>query len=61
MARWKVTRHMPILAPYTSLMVAHTHGTDQLASLGATYDHRVLTGGEVAAALQGLSRPGTGD
>jgi pyruvate dehydrogenase E2 component (dihydrolipoamide acetyltransferase) len=61
MARWMVTRHMPILAPYTSLMVAHTHGMNQLASLGATYDHRVLTGGEVAAALQALSRPGTGD
>jgi pyruvate dehydrogenase E2 component (dihydrolipoamide acetyltransferase) len=61
MARWKVARHMPILAPYTSLMVAHAHGTDQLASLGATYDHRVLTGGDVAAALQALSRPSIGD
>jgi pyruvate dehydrogenase E2 component (dihydrolipoamide acetyltransferase) len=61
MARWKVKRHMPILAPYTSLMVAHTHETDQVASLGATYDHRVLTGGEVAAALQMLSRPTAGD
>jgi pyruvate dehydrogenase E2 component (dihydrolipoamide acetyltransferase) len=61
MARWEVTRHMPILAPYTSLMVAHAHGTSGLASMGATYDHRVLTGGEVAAALQALSRPPTGD
>jgi hypothetical protein len=57
MARWKVMRHMPILAPYTSLMIAHTHETDHIASLGATYDHRVLTGGQVAAALQALSRP----
>jgi pyruvate/2-oxoglutarate dehydrogenase complex dihydrolipoamide acyltransferase (E2) component len=57
MARWKVARHMPILAPYTSLMVAHAHETDQMASLGATYDHRVLAGGQVAAALHALSRP----
>jgi pyruvate dehydrogenase E2 component (dihydrolipoamide acetyltransferase) len=61
MARWKVTRHMPILAPYTSLMVAHAHGTGGMAALGASYDHRVLTGGEAAAALQALSRPSAGD
>jgi len=58
MARWKVARHMPILAPYTSLMVAHADETGQIASLGASYDHRVLTGGQVAAVLQALSRPG---
>jgi hypothetical protein len=52
---------MPILAPYTSLMVAHAADDGQLASLGATYDHRVLTGGEVAAALQALSRPSAKD
>ena len=56
-----VEKVVPILAPYTSLMIAHAHGTDQLASLGATYDHRVLTGGDVAAALQALSRPSIGD
>lgn len=60
MARWKVTRHMPILAPFTSLMVAHAQGPGPLATLGATYDHRVLTGGEVAAALQMLSSPPVG-
>lgn len=57
MARWQVTRHMPVLPPYTSLIVAHTHGRDGMAALGASYDHRVLTGGEVAAILNQMARP----
>jgi pyruvate dehydrogenase E2 component (dihydrolipoamide acetyltransferase) len=61
MSRWEVTRHMPILPPYTSLMVAHAYGANGAASLGATYDHRVLAGGDVAAALRALSRPPEGD
>ncbi|HJT87735.1 MAG TPA: 2-oxo acid dehydrogenase subunit E2, partial [Bryobacteraceae bacterium] len=57
MARWQVTRHAPILPPYTSFMAAHSHAVNGAAALGATYDHRVLTGGEAAAALRLLSQP----
>lgn len=57
MARWKVARHIPILSPQTALMVAHTVGSDGAAVLGATYDHRVMNGSEVASALRKLSRP----
>jgi len=57
MARWQVTRHVPVLPPYTSLMVAHTHGRNGLAALGASYDHRALTGGEVAAILNQMATP----
>jgi hypothetical protein len=39
------------------LIVAHTAGRDGTAALGASYDHRVLTGGEVAAILNRLARP----
>jgi pyruvate/2-oxoglutarate dehydrogenase complex dihydrolipoamide acyltransferase (E2) component len=52
MARWNVTRHMPILPPNTSLIVAHTAGSH----LGATYDHRLLTGYDVVRVLQGLAK-----
>src|SRR5262249_36821002 len=58
MARWNVSRHMPIFPPYPSLMVAHAaprHGGR--AVLGATYDHRVLSGGDVARVLERLSQP----
>lgn len=54
MSRWKVARHVPILAPNTALMVAHTVGTDGVGVLGATYDHRVLHGGDVATLLRKL-------
>lgn len=57
MARWNVYRHMPILAPMTALMVAHTAPFGREAVLGATYDHRLLTGGEVVTALQQLAMP----
>lgn len=58
MARWKVSRHIPILSPYTSLMIAHAapRGSGK-AVLGASYDHRLLTGFEVAQVLQSLSQP----
>ncbi len=61
MARWQVMRHMPILPPHTSLIVAHAHGGGDRGALGATYDHRVLTGGEVAVALRALAAPASGD
>jgi pyruvate/2-oxoglutarate dehydrogenase complex dihydrolipoamide acyltransferase (E2) component len=58
MARWNVSRHAPVLPPYTSLIVAHAapQGSTK-ALLGATYDHRLLTGFDVASLLQKLSQP----
>jgi pyruvate/2-oxoglutarate dehydrogenase complex dihydrolipoamide acyltransferase (E2) component len=58
MARWPVGRHIPVLAPHTSIMVAHTAPNEGSATLGATYDHRVLSGADAVRVLQGLSRPG---
>jgi pyruvate/2-oxoglutarate dehydrogenase complex dihydrolipoamide acyltransferase (E2) component len=52
MARWQVSRHMPILPPYTALIVAHSDST-----LGATYDHRLLTGADAALLLEQLAQP----
>ena len=57
MARWKVNRHVPILSPHTALMVAHTASADGTGILGASSDHRVLNGSEVAALLRQLSTP----
>jgi pyruvate/2-oxoglutarate dehydrogenase complex dihydrolipoamide acyltransferase (E2) component len=57
MARWGVVRHQPILAPFTSLMVAHSAAVEGRAALGATYDHRILSGGDAVAALQFLKDP----
>lgn len=58
MARWKVSRHIPIMPPHTALMVAHAAEQEGAAILGATYDHRVLNGADVAATLRKLARPG---
>ena len=60
MERWKVTRHVPILAPHSALMVAHAAGRDGRGVLGATYDHRVLNGGQVVSLLRTLSSPPNG-
>ena len=58
MARWNVSRHIPILPPHTSLIVAHAAPKSSgRAVLGASYDHRLLTGFAVAQVLQALSRP----
>jgi pyruvate dehydrogenase E2 component (dihydrolipoamide acetyltransferase) len=54
MARWNVTRHVPVLPPHTSLIVAHTAAAGGVARLGATYDHRLLTGFDVAKVLRAL-------
>jgi pyruvate dehydrogenase E2 component (dihydrolipoamide acetyltransferase) len=57
MARWNVMRHIPVLPPHTSLTVAHSApSADGHAYLGATYDHRVLTGFDALAALAEISR-----
>jgi pyruvate/2-oxoglutarate dehydrogenase complex dihydrolipoamide acyltransferase (E2) component len=58
MARWKVSRHAPILPPHNSLIVAHTAAVSPSAAfLGATYDHRAMSGGDVVRALQKISAP----
>jgi pyruvate/2-oxoglutarate dehydrogenase complex dihydrolipoamide acyltransferase (E2) component len=57
MARWRVTRHVPVLPPYTALIVAHTAPRNGVGILGASYDHRLLTGFDVVQALYSLSRP----
>jgi pyruvate/2-oxoglutarate dehydrogenase complex dihydrolipoamide acyltransferase (E2) component len=58
MARWNVSRHIPILPPYNSLMIAHAAPKrNSRAVLGASYDHRVLSGYDVARLLQKLSQP----
>lgn len=58
MARWNVSRHIPILPPQTSLIVAHTKTRAAgMAVLGASYDHRLLSGFDVVQVLQELSRP----
>jgi len=58
MARWNVSRHIPILPPYSSLMIAHAapKGSGR-AVLGASYDHRVLSGFDVARLLMDLAKP----
>ena len=57
MARWAVTRHIPVLAPHTALMIAHTAQQASSATLGASYDHRALSGWDVVRVLQDLARP----
>jgi pyruvate/2-oxoglutarate dehydrogenase complex dihydrolipoamide acyltransferase (E2) component len=58
MSRWGVTRHTPILPPQTSIMVAHAATkANGKAVLGATYDHRVLSGFDVVRFLSDLSKP----
>lgn len=58
MARWNVSRHVPILPPQTGLIVAHSapRGTGR-AVLGASYDHRLLSGFDVVQVLQALATP----
>lgn len=58
MARWSVTRHTPVLMPHTALIVAHSAGRDNVAALGATYDHRVLTGADAVVTLNELANAG---
>ncbi len=57
MARWNVARHLPVLPPFTSLIVAHAGARDGVGTLGAAYDHRVLTGYDALTVLQALADP----
>jgi pyruvate/2-oxoglutarate dehydrogenase complex dihydrolipoamide acyltransferase (E2) component len=57
MARWGVSRHVPILPPQTAVIIAHSAADGEKSVLGASYDHRVLTGFDVARVLREMSRP----
>ena len=57
MARWPVRRHIPILPPFVSLMCAHAMPPGGPGVLGATYDHRVLSGADTYAILSQLIQP----
>ncbi len=57
MSRWQVSRHIPVLPAYNSVIVAHSAPANGLANLGASYDHRVLTGGDIAVLLTKLVLP----
>lgn len=57
MARWKVSRHIPVLPPRTAIMIAHATSIDGRSVIGASYDHRVLNGFHVVTALRKLSKP----
>jgi pyruvate/2-oxoglutarate dehydrogenase complex dihydrolipoamide acyltransferase (E2) component len=57
MARWGISRHVPILPPHVSLIVAHAAPDHGRMVLGATYDHRVLGGSDVAKVLRALGKP----
>jgi pyruvate/2-oxoglutarate dehydrogenase complex dihydrolipoamide acyltransferase (E2) component len=57
MARWNVVRHIPLLPPNTGLIVGHAAASGATATLGASYDHRLMTGFDVARVLQDLSAP----
>jgi pyruvate/2-oxoglutarate dehydrogenase complex dihydrolipoamide acyltransferase (E2) component len=61
MARWNVSRHVPILPPQTGLIVAHSapRGSGR-AVLGGSYDHRLLSGFDVVHVLQALAQPSSG-
>jgi pyruvate dehydrogenase E2 component (dihydrolipoamide acetyltransferase) len=58
MARWNVSRHVPILPPNTSLIVSHAApNASGHAVLGASYDHRLLSGFDAAQVLRALAQP----
>ena len=57
MARWGVRRHVPVLPPHTSIIVAHAASSNGPGTLGATYDHRVLTGFDALSAVREVSAP----
>jgi len=61
LAAFNITKHQPILPPYTSIMLAHSnslpfdaHG-HEYSILGVTYDHRIHNGVSVSDLLQNIS------
>ena len=61
MARWQTSRHIPVLPPNTAIIVAHAAPRDGVATLGATYDHRILSGYDAMAVLRGMIAPEKSD
>jgi pyruvate/2-oxoglutarate dehydrogenase complex dihydrolipoamide acyltransferase (E2) component len=61
MARWQTSRHIPVLPMNTAVIVAHAATRDGVATLGATYDHRILTGFDAISVLRGLIAPEASD
>jgi pyruvate/2-oxoglutarate dehydrogenase complex dihydrolipoamide acyltransferase (E2) component len=58
LANTGVVRHVPVLPPHTSLIVAQSaKPAEGPGIIGATFDHRILDGDTVARALQNLSVP----
>jgi pyruvate dehydrogenase E2 component (dihydrolipoamide acetyltransferase) len=57
MARWPVSRHIPVLPPHCSIMIAHAAPKGGPAVLGATYDHRLLSGFDTVKVLEALANP----
>jgi pyruvate dehydrogenase E2 component (dihydrolipoamide acetyltransferase) len=55
MARWPVTRHVPVLLPHTAIMIAHAATSHQNACMGAMYDHRVLNGADAVNVLRTIT------
>lgn len=61
MARWQAVRHIPVLAPNTSFILAHSApAADGQSVLGATYDHRLLSGADAIRVLQQMKEPDRG-
>ncbi len=57
MARWQVSRHIPVLLPHTAIMIAHAATVEGLAYLGITYDHRLLHGAAAFSVLKAMAQP----
>jgi pyruvate/2-oxoglutarate dehydrogenase complex dihydrolipoamide acyltransferase (E2) component len=58
MARWNINRHIPVLPPFTSLVVSHAApSASGHAVLGASYDHRLLSGFDAVQVLRTLAQP----
>jgi len=55
MARWPITRHVPVLLPNTAIMIAHAASSRENACLGAVYDHRVLNGADAVNVLRTMT------
>jgi len=57
LASQNILRHIPILLPNTSIMLAHSSelmrdNDEPFTIVGATYDHQLLSGGDVAQMLE---------
>ncbi|MEJ7606940.1 MAG: 2-oxo acid dehydrogenase subunit E2 [Bryobacteraceae bacterium] len=61
MARWQASRHIPVLPPNTAIIAAHAATRDGIATLGATYDHRILSGFDAISILRGMIAPEESD